>query len=201
MEKKDNLKKILICVLTADLITTTAAAINCSIRIKKRNRAVNHKPEIKADINIPNPIIPGNTPSFVEKVIRAFCKHNGFRIIPAKIEDSVNKTGYDFWYYDNDKDATLSVYCEDQKTLEFEFRKGSLTTELKITIVSDGEEDEDKVIRTEITKSNYTKENCEYYSRSYTHNSFAEALSTPEFRFLKEAFDFRLVPSVEYNNN
>lgn len=206
--KKNNLTKALIAAIAADAVVTTVAAIrsHCLVRKHEAEKKQNHnKPEVKMGHETVGEylpmLIPGNSPVFVEKVIRAYCNYHGFRIIPNKISESVNATGYDFWFYDNDGDRTLSVYCRDEKTIKFEFRKDSVTSELEITIVSDGEDEEDKVIRTKITKSNYSKGNNEFYTKSYDHHSLEEALQVPEFRFLQEAFDFKIVPSVEYNNN
>ena len=203
---KKTLTKAMIACIAADTIITSIAAIRSEILVRKHEaEKQNHKPEVKTGHETVGEylpmLIPGNSPIFVEKVIRAYCKYHDFRIIPAKISDSVNATGYDFWYYDSDREKTLSVYCGDEKTIEFEFRKDSVTSELEITIVSDGEDEDDKVIRTKITKSNYSKGNNEFYTKSYDHHSLEEALQVPEFRFLQEAFSFKIVPSVEYNNN
>ena len=200
----NNLTKAMIAVIAADTIITSIAAIRSTILVRKHQaEKQNHKPEVKMGHDVIGEflpmLIPGNSPSFAEKAIKAFCDECGIKPDENKIKESTKEAYWDFWYGAHEDDKEIIIYCKDEKTIKFEFKNG-YTSELEITIISDGENEDDKVVRTKITKANYSKGNNEYYSRSYDHCSLEEALQVPEFRFLQEAFSFKIVPSVEYNN-
>ena len=208
MKKTNSTTKAMIALIATDAVITTATAIASAIKVRNNRKAeikkAEHKPEVKMGMDIHEylpMIIPGNSPSFAEKVIKAFCDIHNIEPDEKKIQEATKNVNWDFWYCSrNEKEEEITIYCRNEKTIKFEFRKDSVVSELEMTIVSDGESDDDEVIRTKITRANYSTGNSEYYSRSYDHETFEEALSTPEFRFLKESFNFKIVPEVEYNN-
>lgn len=206
---KKTLTKALIAAIAADTIITTIAAIRSHCLVRKHEaEKQNHKSgreEVKMGRDVIGEflpmLIPGNTPSFAEKAIKAFCDIHNIEPDEKKIQEATKDANWDFWYCSrNEKEEEITIYCRNEKTIKFEFRKESVVSELEMTLISDGESYDDKVIRTKITRANYSTGNSEYYNRSYDHGTLEEALSVPEFRFLREAFNFKIVPSVEYNN-
>ena len=193
-KKKDNLKKVLIAVITTDVVVTTATAIASAIKVRKHRAELNHKPEIKADINIPNPIIP-NSFEFIEKVVVACSNHYGVAINIEKLNKAADDHSFDFWYHHQN----LTVYSKDEHRLSIEIDRGSFADRLDIVIVEEYG-DLPTTVRTEIVRTEHDKNKNIYCSRTDNHEDLSSALCTPEFRFLKEAFNFKLIPKVEYNN-
>ena len=201
----------MIAVIAADAVVTTVAAIRSTILVRKHQAEnQNHnKPEIKMGMEIHEYlplVIPGGSPTFAKKVIEACCEHFGFdRPDSKKIADATKDTSFDMWFHisslhhDHGRNLDLTIYVTDERKLRIEVRKDETIDILELVIVSDGESEDDHIIRTEITRSEFGGGNRKYYSRSYDHGTFEEALSTPEFRFLREAFNFKVVPKVEYN--
>lgn len=208
MKKNTNgLTKAMLVIAAADAVITTATAITSSI---KKHREVKEKPEVKTGRDIVGEylplMIPGGSPKFAKKLIEACCEHFGFDHPDSKkIEASTKDTSFDMWFHisglhhDHGRNLDLTIYVTDERKLRIEVRKDETIDILELVIVSDGESEDDHIIRTEITRSEFGGGNRKYYSRSYDHGTFEEALSTPEFRFLREAFNFKVVPKVEYN--
>ena len=204
---KNNLTKVILTAIVADTVVTTVAAIRSHCLVRKHEaEKQNHKPEVKMGHDIVGDylplIIPSNSMKFVEKAVKAFSNLYGFdEPDNKKIKNAMTGDYWDFYYHDTRNEEGITVYAKDEKSITFVYKEDdAVTVEFELTIISDGESEDDRVIRTKITRSNYPRGNSEFYVRSYDHKSFKEALSVPEFRFLKVAFEFKLVPSVEYNN-
>lgn len=200
--KKTYLTKAMIAIVATDAVITTAKTIASAI---KKHREVNEKPEVKTGRDIVGEylplLIPGGSPEFAKKLLEACCEHFGVKADPKKIEASTRDTSFDMWFRHCDETMDLTVYCSDERKLRIEVRNDKIVDILDLVIVSDGEDEDERLIRTEITRTGFNNIGAhEYHSRSYAHKSFREALQVPEFRFLQKAFNFKLIPKVEYNN-